>query len=503
VRAAALVALALAACGPSAPPKPTGIVSFTITDDDSHDPIPARVALFDAQNQLVHFGDLDLYGQRQTAGGCESTTIPGMLATWTGLVLPRGVGSLRLGRGFCMLRPGKYRVVAFSGIEYDRAEATLDTTETASIEIELHRAFTPTGVLAADLHVHGTPSDDSMMPDAERVAGQVAAGIQVIGFANHNESKSLAPAIAQLGLGDRVASIAGMELTSDALHLGVYPVPVDTPVNKADVILSDVAGMFAVATAMPGHPIIQVNHPRFRYGALFDLVQWNDTDWPPPFPLDFDALEVVAGYQAFDVPGDRRTDDTVADLYALVQHGKAVAAMGNSDTHDFTWVLDGTARTYVTVPHPTVAPFDEAAFLAAIRARKTLATTCPYLTVRLEPDDRVAIDVAQANFCHATHVELTVDRHAVASIPIPAGSPLHWEGAIPGLPHDRSDAWLGVTASGDAPIPLEQTGSYQQDKWKHPGVVPYAVISPLLLDRDGDGHWKYGGADLLVDALRQ
>ncbi len=68
------------------------------------------------------------------------------------------------------------------------------------------------------------------------------------------------------------------------------------------------------------------------------------TSWPPPFPLQFDAVEVLAGYTAFNAPGDRRFDDGVRDFYTLVDHGVLVAPLGNSDTHDLNWVLDGTTR---------------------------------------------------------------------------------------------------------------------------------------------------------------
>lgn len=500
-RRAALVAGAVlaAAC---AKPKPTGHLGIAVTDDTTHQPLAARVALFDdAKHELVHFGALDLYGQRQGAGAC--VVGPGVYATWTGIVLAKGVGSIPVGTGKCMLRPGKYRAVVWHGIDYDRAEvAELDATgPSPALSVALHRAFTPKSALAADLHVHGAPSDDSDMPDDERVAAQLASGLQVIGFANHNVSKDLADAIRRLGVGDRIVSIPSVELTSEQFHLGAYPVPVDQPLDKDAIVAADVPGLFRIAKALPGKPIIQVNHPRFRYGALFDLVGWNDVAWPPPFPLDFDALEVVAGYQAFNVPKDRRTDDTVRDLYALAEHGKVVAAMGNSDTHDFTWVLDGTARTFVTVPTALAQPFDRGAFLAAIRARKTLATTCPYFTVAVS-GTHVAVDIFQANFCRADHLDLTVNARRVLRVPIAPGTASHWEGDLPGV-YFGADAWIGAVVWGDTPLPLEQTGSYQRDKWKHPGVVPYAVISPILVDADHDGHWRYAGADLLLDAFGQ
>ena len=68
-----------------------------------------------------------------------------------------------------------------------------------------------------------------------------------------------------------------------------------------------------------------------------------------------------------------------------------------------------------------------------------------------------------------------------------------WTGAIE---VGAADTWIGVTADGDTPLPLEQTGSYQKDKWNHPGVTPFAIASPILVDADGDHRWKRGDADL-------
>jgi len=59
-----------------------------------------------------------------------------------------------------------------------------------------------------------------------------------------------------------------------------------------------------------------------------------------------------------------------------------------------------------------------------------------------------------------------------------------------------------VTADGDTAMPLEITGSYQRDKWKRPGVTPFAITGPILVDADGDGRWRRGDADVDLAAPR-
>jgi hypothetical protein len=503
--------------------------TFVVRVTDRATPVAARVLLIDAHGAPLHMGNLDLYGRRQ--GGAACLIAPSVVGSWDGLILGDGVAEVPVGVDRCVPSPaipyGRYRVVAWRGLEYERFEGEVDLSEgrgRVELAIPLERAWTPQGVLAADLHVHAYASNDSRMPNPQRVIAQAAAGIQVVGLSDHNRHGDLDAEIAELRLGAVIASIASDELTSEQVHVGVYPVqvvrgapygggPGDDAVRRADA-----RQLFALARAMPGNPIVQVNHPRFRVTALYDGTGWDGVAWPPPFPLDFDAVEVLAGYSAFNVAGDRRFDDSVRDFYTLVDHGHLVAPLGNSDTHDLNWVLDGTTRSYVYADDPRVAPFDEPGFIAAIRARRVVATSGPWLDLevasargatptvgpgqllRARGSAWVDITMSQARFVHVDRIRITVGAPTgpvlAETVDVPAGvRTFHWAGAIPLGDHDT---WIGVTADGDTPLPLEQTGTYQKDKWNHPGVTPFAIASPVLVDVDGDGRWKRGDADLEV-----
>ena len=323
-----------------------------------------------------------------------------------------------------------------------------------------------------------------------------------------------------LGLEDVVASIASNELTADAFHLGVYPVVVDRSKPRGgsppdDVVKrANATQLFEIAHAMPGTPIVQVNHPRFRFTALYDGTGWNGVSWPPPFPLTFDAVEVLAGYSAFNMPGDQRFEEGVRDLYTMFDHGHLIAPLGNSDTHDLNWVLDGTTRSYVFVDDPKTQPFDEAAFIAAIRARRVVATSGPWLDVEatagagpsVGPGQslrsttgivKLDIELSQARFVKVERIRITIGGPSgpllVQTIDVPPNVRTHrWTGEID---VGAADSWIGVTADGDTALPLPLTGTYQRDKWKRPGVTPFAIASPILIDVDGDGRWKRGDAD--------
>ena len=496
VRALA-IALVVAACGRA--PSSTKL-SIKVTDHGM--PVGARVLLLDGAGNALHIGVLDKYGQRQSAGAREFA--PGVIGTWDGIVLAYGTGDVPVGDA---IPYGKYKVWAWRGIEYDLWQGDVDLSAgrgDVELAIALDRAWQPAGAIAADLHVHAHDSDDSTMPDTQRVSAQVAAGIQVIGLSNHNHNGDATAAIHALHLDGTVASIASNEVTSEAMHANIYPA-IGPPPPAAQVISASPAQLMAMLRALPGPPIIQINHPRFRYQSLFDTTKWNGTSWPPPFPLDFDAVELVPGYAAFNAPGDRRLDEGLRDFYTLIDHGKLVAPVGGSDSHDFNWVLDGSGRTYVFAPWP----FDQAAFVSAIRARRTEATDGPWLDARaagagpgehVVPDHgKVQLDItlAQASWVRATRIRVQVGDQT-QTIDVPPGNAFHWTGAID---VGTADTFIGVAADGDAAMPLLLTGTYERDKWNHAGDTPFAVISPILVDADGDGHWKRGDGDYLLTPL--
>src|SRR6266516_907779 len=66
----------------------------------------------------------------------------------------------------------------------------------------------------------------------------------------------------------------------------------------------------------------------------------------PGFSWDFDAVEVMNGYQD---PVRKSVDKIIDDWFALLNHGHLVTATGNSDTHHLTYNIGGYPRNYVRV----------------------------------------------------------------------------------------------------------------------------------------------------------
>jgi hypothetical protein len=519
-RAPADAAPAPADAAPAPPPASTTTLVVRVTDRGT--PVGARVLLF-AGPAPLRIGSLDLYGMRQTTTACAIA--PGVVGSWNGLILARGTGEIPVGADGCAPSPaipyGRYRAWVWRGVEYELWEGTVDLSANrgrVELAVPLERAWTPYGTLAADLHVHAVASADSGLPNRQRVIAQAAAGIQVIALSDHNVNADLDAEIAALGLEDAIASIASNELSGLWAHVGVYPVTVEpgaarggSPPDEAVAELEP-AELLAAARRLARDPIVQVNHPRLRWAGLFDSVEWDGVTWPPPFPRAFDAVEVIAGHTAFSADGDRRLDEGVRDFHTLVDHGWLVAPVGNSDTHDLNAILDGTARSYVFVDRPNLAPFDEPAFVAAIRARRVVATSGPWLDVevaaargrptagpgqgvRARGAAWVDVTVEQARFVRVDRIRITVGGRAPRTIAVPPGvRRFRWTGAVE---VGRADTWIGVTADGDTPLPAELTGDLHQQAGR-PGVTPLAIASPILVDADGDRRWRRGDADVAL-----
>src|SRR5690349_15478647 len=94
------VACALGACKGKKPRAPTTTLAITIVDKAKPEaPIGARVLLFDAQNQPIRIGTIDLYGKRQGAAACAIA--PGVVGSWDGLIVANGTAEVPIGADSC------------------------------------------------------------------------------------------------------------------------------------------------------------------------------------------------------------------------------------------------------------------------------------------------------------------------------------------------------------------------------------------------------------------
>src|SRR6185295_3040434 len=132
--------------------------------------------------------------------------------------------------------------------------------------------------------------------------------------------------------------------------------------------------------------IIDVHHPRLEkaigYFWLGKFDEKSDKALRKGFSYDFDAIEILNGYQDTN---RKSLDRTMADWFALLDCGHLVAANGNSDTHHLTYNLGGYPRNYVLVDNDDPGVVTAAAVAKGVRARHAFFTTGPIIEFSVGP----------------------------------------------------------------------------------------------------------------------
>src|SRR5262249_31809661 len=262
-------------------------------------------------------------------------------------------------RGEAELRvpAGTYDVWISHGPEWDtsRERITVKPGAEIDLDVKLHHTVETPGWISGDFHVHAAASLDSRVPMRDRVHQFVADGVDLIVSTDHNVIADYAPVIAELGVRDLLASATGDEITTRSWgHFGAFPLPpedgelghgaIATGKNTPKQIFADIRKRAPRA-------LIDIHHPRLEHGKIgyFHLAELDEATGVakrPGFSFDFDAIEVLNGYQD---PDRKSVNRVIGDWIAFLDAGKHVAATGNSDTHHMTFNLGGYPRNYVAV----------------------------------------------------------------------------------------------------------------------------------------------------------
>jgi hypothetical protein len=454
--------------------------------DDANKPVPARLTFIPVDGTstpAVKFTTVDI--------AKEET---GAVAAFDRAFVLRGDAEIRI-------PAGTYDIWFSHGMEWDtsRERVTVQGGATVDVDVKLHHVIDTPGWISGDFHVHAAPSFDSRVPLRDRVHQFVADGVDLIVSTDHNVVSDYGPVITELGVGDLLASATGDEITSKPWgHFGAFPLPVDdsdvgrgapaTGQRTARAIFADVRGRAP-------HALIDVHHPRLENGGigyfhLAGLDQRTGQATKAGFSFDFDALEVLNGYQ----DPDRKTlDRVIGDWIAFLDAGMHIAATGNSDSHHMTFNLGGFPRNYVVMPDGPLAQLDAQKVAAQVKAGCSYVTTGPILDVTIGGahigqtitvkggDVAVKITVRAAPWITATKLTLIGPAGAVlASQAIPVSTNVvRFDATIP--VHLERDGYVIVRVDGDRPM-APNIGDEAGFK-----VYPFALANPIWIDVDGDG----------------
>ena len=395
---------------------------------------------------------------------------------------------------------GTYDVTFSRGPEWTIQTQRITMT-TAGVELHArlkHVIDTPHWV-SGDFHVHAASSPDSRVPMRDRVYEFVADGVDMIVSTDHNVVANYQPVIAELHAEKYLASATGDEITSGAWgHFGAFPLPheMETEGHGAIPVRNKSAvDLFASVRKMAPTAVIDIHHPRLEAGiGYFILGKFDDVhdqSTRKGFSYDFDAIEILNGYQ----DTNRRTIDRVmTDWFALLDRGHLVTATGNSDTHHLNYNLGGYPRNYVRVDNddPAVVTAEDVA--KAVKAHHSFFTTGPIVGFTVGTTDigdlapapggkaKADITVRAAPWISVSRVMIYVAGKIVKTWTVEPSEKIErfhqtFDISVP------NDTYALVRVEGDTSLaPIVGGG-------KDVVVHPFALTNPIFLDTNGNGKY--------------
>jgi hypothetical protein len=396
---------------------------------------------------------------------------------------------------------GSYDIYVSRGPEWDvsiRHRVKIGP-EGVSLIAKLRHVVDTTGWLSADFHVHAAPSPDSIVPLSHRILEFVADGIDMIVSTDHNVVTDYAPTIRQLGLGALITSARGDELTTNGWgHYGAFPLPQDTARAGQGAILvhgHNAKEIFANVRAHAPEAVIDVHHPRIDPGVGYFIVgefdPHSDRAGRAGFSFDFDALEVLNGYQD---PARKSVDRIIDDWLGLLNHGHIVTATGNSDTHHLTYNMGGYPRNYVRVRDDRPDHVTPQEVAIAVKNHQAFFTTGPFVRFRSGKGD--IGDLVPAPGGKAT-VDIEVDAAPWIAVNrvilyVAGKEAKRWQ-----VPDTQEVVRFHVSHEINLPVDGYAVVRVDGDKIMAPvvgdnrtfGVYPLALTNPIFFDVNGNGRY--------------
>jgi hypothetical protein len=468
----------------TAGPAPQGDLGFHVRDAETGQAIPCRLTLIGTHGtRTPELARDDLPRPEKGAISIENRimSITGKGSVW----VPHGTYDIYVSRG------PEWDVSIVRDVRIAEGGAAVDTA--------LRHVVTTPGWLSADFHVHAAASFDSRVPMLARVYEFVSDGVEMIVSTDHNFISNYAPYIAELDAGRYLLSATGDEITTKSWgHFGAFPLEMDYHApgqGAASVRGRTPRAILRGVRAEAPNAVIDVHHPRFGQGiGYFTTGQLDaeaDRARAAGFSFDFDAIEVLNGYEGSD---RKSLDPVMADWFALLRHGHLVTATGNSDTHHLNLNVGGYPRNYVRLSddRPSSARPEDVA--AAVKQRRAFFTTGPFLEIAVGDvlvgdvapapggEARVTVTVRAAPWIDVSSVIVYVDgveakRWTVA----PTTDVVRLREEL--LVSVSRDAFVVARAGSDKPL-SPVVGDAERFS-----VLPVALTNPIFLDVDGNGRY--------------
>jgi hypothetical protein len=291
----------------------------------------------------------------------------------------------------------------------------------------------------------------------------------------------------------------GDELTTNGWgHFGAFPLSQDRARAGQGAVLvhgHNAKEIFANVREHAPEALIDVHHPRLDpevgYFILGEFDPHSDRAGRRGFSFDFDAIEVLNGYQD---PARKSVDRMIDDWLGLLNHGHLATATGNSDTHHLTYNMGGYPRNYVRVRDDRPDHVTPQEVATSVKNHHAFFTTGPFVRVRSGQGDigdlvsapggkaSLDIEVDAAPWISVNRVILYVSGKEAKRWPVPESQDIR---------RFRVNYEIALTADGYAVIRVDG------DKIMAPvvgdnrifGVYPLALTNPIFFDVNGNGRY--------------
>jgi len=410
---------------------------------------------------------------------------------------------------------GRFHLYAFKGPFWTLARETVTLgAENTTLNFDLRKLpLQPSGTVGADLHVHGSASFDSSLPDMDRVLSFAATDLEVIVSTDHDVIYDYNQVVRGLGLENSMTTVVGLETTGHILwmkrpnyniplvvgHYNFWPLQYDPtkPRNGAPADERIEPGELfdrvkeSAPTALRDQLLVQLNHP------------WSDTEFGRdlgfPRALALDTTKNLPthdngtnagmyvrtpkggfannGQHAQEVMNGTQNDMLLpyrAFWFYTLGQGQLVAGTANSDSHGLTDNTVGLPRNIVYANTQAGPGFDTARFNAALKAGASFGTNGPVIEATVDgptgpqrfglnplapaANAMLRLKVSAAPWVPVDEVRIVVNGAVVKTLDVKATNPTNpFDTGTTGLVRYEGTLALSdlVTRAGDAWLVVE------------------------------------------------
>lgn len=457
--------------------------------DDAGATVPARVQVLPVAGGPAVVDIPDSFGEDEPPGGRHALRYHDGSA----LTIP--------------LAPGRYHVIVSRGPEYELWEQDVTAAAGATVALApaVDHVVDTTGVQCGDFHIHTIASNDAADDAAYKTQSAMADGLEILVRSDHEWVDDFQPLIEQRGWERWAMGVGSIEMTSFQIwgHMGVFPMVADVgKVNRGapkwqtfptaaapdgDVVTLQPVEVFDAVRARPEHPTIIINHPQgstnyFGYVGLDPMTGM--VSHPEYWDDEFKLIEIFndSGWLA-------NLQGTVASWFAILDSGRAVFAVGSSDSHSVRSSPVGYPRTCIALGTDDPRMIDGDLIRDRLVAGHATVSGGIYVDTRLGaagPGDTVTgagalamvdVRVQAASWVDVDTVDVAVDGEIVDSFTVtpadadPQAPAVRWHKQV-AIDVAAGGSWVVVAAHGDrdlAPV--------------HPGRAAFGVTNPIFVRR--------------------